>query len=321
MVQRNEILVLGAGVSGLTSGILLLREGYPVTIWAKDLPPDTTSNKAAALWQPFLSGPVEKVPGWSRESLDIYKKESGNPETGCIRTKTAFIFDKEVEDPWWSDAIEGISRLERSELPEGYVDGYEIDGMVIDTTKYMDYLVNTFKGLGGKVEKRTVDDIEKLLEEKRTVVNCTGLGSRELLGDTELYPSRGQIVKVKRNGFDYSLSDDEGPNELAYIIPRSNDIVLGGTEEANSWSLEVSEEDTKAILAKCAAIAPEFTEVEIIEIVVGLRPARKEIRLERQDFEDGSAIVHNYGHGGSGFTVAWGCAREVVSLVNGIKNE
>ena len=263
-LAKDNVLVIGAGVSGLTTGISLLQEGYPVEIVAENFPPDTTSNKAAALWQPFMSGPVEKVPGWSRVSLEKYREEAKSPETGCVRTRTAFIFDKEAAEPWWKDAIEGFRRLTKEEMPAGYVDGYEMDGIVMDTTMYMDYLVNTFKSLGGKMTKQKVESMENAAEKAGVIVNCTGLGSIELVGDKTLYPSRGQIVKVKKNGFDYSLSDDEGPNELAYIIPRVNDVVLGGTEEDNNWSLEVSEEDTKAILEKCKAIAPEFTEVEIV---------------------------------------------------------
>lgn len=315
--RNHEILVLGAGISGLSSGISLLREGYKVIIWTKDLPPNTTSNKAAAIWRPFLSGPVDKVPRWAKLTLDFYRESMGREQgNGCINMRTVFIFDKETEEPWWKVAVEdSFRRLNRSEIPNGYIDGYEIQGLVIDTSIYMDYLVDFFKKAGGELVQKEVRDIAEPLSMFNVIVNCTGLGSRELFGDHEVYPSRGQIVKVRQNGFDYSLSDDDGPNKEAYIIPRIRDIVLGGTVQDDDWNLEPDPRDTEDILRRCAAIASAFEKVEIIEVSVGLRPIRKEVRLELQEIL-GRSVVHNYGHGGSGFTLCWGCAQDVVDLVN-----
>lgn len=321
LIEKEKILVLGGGVSGLASGILLLENGYDVTIWARELHPNTTSNKAAALWQPFLSGPVDKVPGWGKTTLDRYKKQMNeNPNCGVMTMRTVLIFDKATPDPWWKDAVGEIKRLDQGSLPEGYVDGYEIDGFVIDTSRYMPYLMIKFADLGGRIVQRNVEDVNSVLESNNLIVNCTGLGSKSLFNDEELTPVRGQVIKVENNGFPYSLSDDEGPNSLAYIIPRHDDIVLGGTEQMGDSNIEPNQEDTESILRRCAAINPAFKNVSIKEVTVGIRPGRKEIRLEVEEFENGS-VIHNYGHGGSGFTLAWGCAEDVLSLVNGIKNK
>lgn len=316
-MNKKEILILGAGVSGLSTGILLLKKGYSVIIWAKDLPPNTTSNKAGAFWYPYLSKPKEKVTKWAKFTLQYLKNEFiKDPNSGCVMRTAIEVFDTKVGEPEWKSAVE-YSRPTKEELPKGYVDGYRVEAVMMDTTIYMDYLVDMFKKLGGNLFQRTVNDINEALDEYDIVVNCTGLGSRKLFNDNSIYPVRGQIVKVKPNGFNQVIDDDEGPNGLGYIIPRINDIVLGGTAQVNDWNLEVDPKDTEEILRKCAALAPEFKKVEIIGESVGLRPARDEIRLEAEDFS-GKTVIHNYGHGGSGFTLSWGCAQEVATLLSSL---
>lgn len=311
-----QILVLGAGVSGLSSGILLLKKGYEVTIWAKDLPPNTTSNKAAAFWYPYLCNPKNKATQWGKITLNYLKREILNdPQSGCLTRTITEVFEKEVEEPWWKDAVEEYRRPKKNELPQGYVDGYQVEGVLMDTTIYMDYLVNKFKELGGVIVQKTVANIREPLQNYQIVVNCTGLGSRELFHDDTVYPIRGQMVKVKSNGFDQVIADDEGRNSLAVIIPRLHDIMLGGTTQKNDWNLDIDPKDTQEILKKCAALNPIFENVEIIGQSVGLRPARPEIRVEIEKFGS-KTVVHNYGHGGSGFTLSWGCAQDVVDLVD-----
>lgn len=317
-MDKKEILVLGAGVSGLSTGILLLKRGYQVTIWAKDLPPNTTSNKAGAFWYPYLSNPKEKVTKWSKVTLDYLKRELvPDPKSGCLIRTVTEVFDKKMGDPWWKDAVDSYRRPTQDELPDGYIDAYQIEAVMMDTTIYMGYLVEMFKRLGGKIIQITVNNIKEALDKYNVVVNCTGLGSRKLFNDNSIYPVRGQIVRVKPNGFDQVIADDAAHNNLTYIIPRINDIVLGGTAQVNDWNLEVDPKDTEDILRKVGDIIPQFKNVEIIGESVGLRPGRDEIRLETENFS-GKTVIHNYGHGGSGFTLSWGCAQEVATLVSSL---
>lgn len=316
--MKKQVLILGAGVSGLSTGILFLQAGYTVTIWAKDFPPYTTSNKAAAVWYPFICGPIEKVPTWARNTLDYFQSEIlPNHESGCKKTTVVEVFNFVPNDPWWKDGVDSYRRIDKYKLPKHYIDGYQIEGLVMDTDVYMDYLVSEYKRLGGKMIKKTLTDIKEPLQTHKLVINCTGLGSRELCNDQTIYPCRGQIIRIKPNGFDYSLFEEEGPNSLAYIIPRLKDIVIGGTAQDNDWNLEIDPKDTKEILEKCAAILPQFKKVDILDIKVGLRPARKEIRLEPEKFGS-KTIIHNYGHGGGGFTLSWGCAQNVLEIAEKI---
>lgn len=311
----KHILILGAGVSGLSTGILLLKEGYSVHIWAKDLPPNTTSNIAAAFWYPYLCNPRDKATKWSGFTLKYLKQNALNDKSsGCITRTVTELFEHKVDEPWWRDAVESYSRPTKDELPAGYVDGYQTEAVLMDTTKYVNWLVEQYKRLGGTLEQKEITDVNQALEDCDIVVNCTGLGSRKLFNDEQVYPVRGQVVVVKPNGFERVMADDEGRNSMAVIIPRINDIILGGTVQANNWSTEVDPQDTADILRKAKAISPSFDDVEVIEAKVGLRPARDEVRLEVERFGDKS-VIHDYGHGGAGFTLSWGCANDVVGLV------
>jgi D-amino-acid oxidase len=316
-----EVIVIGAGVSGLSTGILLLQAGHSVAIWAKDLPPNTTSNQAAALWFPYLAKPPERIDPWAKYSLEFFKQRLvPDPASGCALTTVRDVYDKPVDRPWWAAAVDRYSTIDPAILPAGYVSGFEVESVVIDTSVYMDYLLDWFKRLGGTLIQKAISDLDEAAAASSLIVNCAGLGSRELLGDDSVYPVRGQTIKVRPNGVRITTLDDEGPNALAYIIPRSQDIVLGGTAQANDWDTSVRAADRADILRKAVNLDASFAQVEILSEGVGLRPARPTVRLEAEQYEN-ATVIHNYGHGGAGFTLSWGCAREVLELLTNARPE
>jgi D-amino-acid oxidase len=78
--------------------------------------------------------------------------------------------------------------------------------------------------------------------------------------------------------------------------------------------LEINPQTAQEILEKCRLLEPALSQAAILGHAVGLRPGRREVRLELEWLAGGRAVIHNYGHGGAGFTLSWGCAREVVEL-------
>lgn len=316
---KKEILVIGAGVTGLTSAITLLKAGHRVSVWAKEFTPNTTSDVAAAIWFPYLCYPRDKATIWSGKTLKYLEKEMREfPDSGCRKQTVIEIFKETVGEAWWKDAVELYRRPKKGELPEGYVDAYIVDAILTDTSRYMPFLMKRVKDLGGTFEQKEVKDFDEAFTKTGIVVNCTGLGSRELCKDESVYPVRGQVVKVKQRGMTTVYADDTKAETLTYVIPRFDDIVLGGTAQANDWDLNVRDEDTKNILKRVETVVPGFSEKDIITIKVGLRPARPSIRLETEEYKPGMFVVHNYGHGGAGYTLAWGCAEEVKDLVTAI---
>lgn len=312
--NNSEVIIVGCGVSGLTSGIRLLENQFPVTIVARELPPYTTSNVAAAIWYPYQAFPLDRVLKWGSASVEEFYRLMENSESGVYPTMLMEVYENTVPDPWWKDIVRQFRRPSETELPDGYHDGYFVEVPLIETPIYMQYLLTKFKQLGGKIKQKNVLGISELFEKSHLIVNCAGLGAKELVKDGKLFPIRGQIVRVKASGLKHSIADEVGTLSLSYIIPRSNDCVLGGTAEENNWDLQIDTETTNEIIRKCKLLNPALDNIEILETLVGLRPGREEIRLEIEQTSEQAAIIHNYGHGGAGFTLSWGCADEVVEL-------
>lgn len=311
-MAKGHCLIVGAGVSGLSSGIRLLEDGWDVTLWSSDFSPNTTSDIAAALWYPFLSAPVERTDVWGSNTYNVLKQLARKKDTGVSMTQTYEYFRSSQPDPSWKDVVDNFERSNEN-LPTEYVESFSFISPIIEMPIYLDWLMRKYEASGGKLEKKTISSFDVIKSPFDIIINCTGLNSGELLEDEEVYPVRGQIIRVKAPLTEMYL--DQQIETLAYIVPRSEDVVLGGVAQQGSWSLEQNTKDHDFILNKCASIIPELKDAEIIEDLVGLRPGRTEVRLEKEE-RDGADLIHNYGHGGSGVTLSWGCADEVVELAN-----
>lgn len=310
-----KVIVTGCGVSGLSCGIRLLETGHDVSIWARDLPPHTTSNVAPAVWYPYRAFPIEAVLNWGQSTFEVFRELAMLPGTGVTMTEGLELFQEPAPDPWWRECVGHFRRAGADELPPGYSDGYVFETSVIEMSIYLGYLMRRFRGLGGVIEQRDVLSISEPLGESRVVVNCAGLGARTLVGDDTLFPIRGQIVLVESLPTRRFILDEGDEHGSAYIVPRSSDCVLGGIADVGDWSLEADGPTASAIIERCARLLPEVREAKVLGHVVGLRPGRPTVRLEMEPQPGGGIIIHNYGHGGAGVTLSWGCAEEVVSLV------
>ena len=312
-MSKGNCLVVGAGVIGLSTGVRLLEDDWEVDIWSREFSPNTTSDVAAALWYPFLSAPVEKTDSWGASTYDYLKELSVYQETGIVMTKTYEYFRNPQADPSWKETVDNFERINEN-LPADYVECFAFTTSIIEMPIYLKWLSTKYKNLGGSLHRNTVTDFAMLPEKYDVVVNCTGLDSGKLLDDDEVYPIRGQVLRV-RTDIDEMHLDQQVPT-LAYIVPRKEDMILGGVAQPNNWNLEPTNKDSEFILEKCSLLIPELKDVEVIEELVGLRPGRSSVRLELE-LVSGKSLIHNYGHGGSGVTLSWGCADEVVVLANG----
>jgi D-amino-acid oxidase len=312
-----QTIVIGAGVIGLSSGVALLEAGLgPVVIWARELPPHTTSDVAAAIWYPYRADPPERVLHWSKATFHELVALSRLEETGVRLCEGLELFRAPAPDPWWREAVPRLRRTESRELPPGYSDGYRLTVPVLEMPVYLPWLRQRFESLGGRIEQRDVERLAEALAEADTVVLCAGLGARELARDKEVYPVRGQVLRVLRPAdLDRFLIDEHDPAGVTYIIPRTHDCVLGGTAEQDDESLKADEAAAVAIRERCVALEPRLKHADLLAVAVGVRPCRSSVRLEAERPGEGKLLVHNYGHGGAGVTLSWGCAREVAGLV------
>jgi D-amino-acid oxidase len=269
---------------------------------------------AAALWYPYKAYPEVRVLSWGRATFEAFEELSGGPESGVRMREGLEIWHHQVPDPWWASAVPGVRRCEPAELPPGYADGHLFVAPVVEMPVYLGYLLDRFAASGGRVERRFLSSLDEV-EGSRVVVNCAGLGARELVGDPSMEPIRGQIVRVRNPGLERFVLDEENPEGVTYVVPRSEDCILGGTAEDGEWKTRPDPETAEVILRRCTRLEPRLAGAEVLEHKVGLRPGRPEIRLEREDVAGSPPRVHNYGHGGSGITLSWGCAEETLRLV------
>jgi D-amino-acid oxidase len=304
-------VVVGCGVIGLTTAICLREAGVDTGIVAAELPPATTSSVAAAVWYPYKAYPEARVLSWGSRTFRVFEKLSDTPESGVLMREGVELWRERVPDPWWAGAVPGVRRCGADELPPGYVDGHAFAAPIVEMPIYLSYLMDRFDATGGSVQGRALSSLDEI--DARVVVNCVGLGARDLVDDASMEPIRGQVVRVRNPGLERFILDEENPEGVTYIVPRSGDCILGGTADEGEWDLEPDPETAAGILRRCMRLEPRLADVEVLEHKVGLRPGRPEIRLQR---EDGPVPrIHNYGHGGSGITLSWGCAEETLGLV------
>lgn len=298
----SRVIVVGAGVVGLTCAVRLLEAGHRVDVIARDLPLETTSAVAAAIWYPHLALPQDRVTAWSAASYDAFADLAEQPRTGVTMRTGTEVLAREEPDPWWRPAVPALDR--ETSLPPGYAAGWTFRAPVIEMPVYLPWLAGRVEALGGTLTRLSLPR----LPSDGVVVNCSGLGARMLAEDDEVTPVRGQVLLVEQVGVDGWMLDGAGPT---YVVPRRRDIVVGGTDQAGEWSRTPSPETAEAIRARAIRLVPELAAARVLRHRVGLRPVRTAVRVERI-----GDVVHCYGHGGAGVTLSWGTAAEVADLVS-----
>ncbi len=317
-----KVLVVGAGVIGLTTALELSGQGYSVEIWAENVSPKTTSDVAAAFWYPYEAYPIQLVSKWARYSFEKFKDLG---DAGVKPSLLVELYRKNVVRPPWYEMTDGYTELaaDNQALPDGFRAGFSFETFVIDTSIYMPYLVQKCREAALDVDKRTLDSLDRLPDHFDAVVNCTGFGAAQLCQDKELTCARGQVLRIEKPPDTAErpvmLFHEDDSTRFAMIVPRVNDIVLGGTFELGCSDTEPNQEESLRIVDRCRELAPDLITSKspnILGTVCGLRPIRSSVRLELEERESGPPVIHNYGHGGAGITLSWGCAHEVVQLLN-----
>jgi D-amino-acid oxidase len=312
---KPDVLVLGAGVCGLTSAIRLAEAGLRVTIQAADLPGQTTSMAAGAIWGPHLCEESERVDQWAAETLAILFDLASEPGTGVSVLRGIEAARSTAEPVGWAAGLPGFRLCASSELPAGFVTGWQYRAPAAAMPVYLDYLLGRFTGGGGELRVAAADSLAQAARAAPVVVNCTGAAAHDLVPDPEVRPIRGQALIVTNPGLtDFFIGPTPDGSRFAYMFPHGDTVLLGGTEQHGDWNTEADPQTARDILAACAVVEPRLAGAEILAHRVGLRPFRPQIRLEAEPAADG-LLVHNYGHGGAGVTLAWGCARAVTELV------
>ncbi|MFJ4888861.1 FAD-dependent oxidoreductase [Streptomyces sp. NPDC088788] len=309
---NDEVIVVGSGVVGLTTAVVLAEAGRRVRVWTREPAERTTSAVAGALWWPYRIEPKARARAWALTSLTVYEELAVRPAETGVRVVEGVMGETRLDELGdWAARVPGLRTATAEEYP-----GTALWARLplIDMPVHLRLLQDRLLGADGTIEEREVRDLSEV--PAAIVVNCTGLGARSLVPDPAVRPVRGQLVIVENPGVrDWLVSTDPAAGTTTYVFPQPDRLVLGGTTDEDDWSREPDPEVAAAIVERCAALRPEVAGARVLDHRVGLRPVREAVRLERDVLPDGRVVVHNYGHGGAGVTVAWGCAREAAGLV------
>ncbi|MEV1044155.1 FAD-dependent oxidoreductase [Streptomyces sp. NPDC049916] len=309
MIVVTDVIVVGGGVIGLTTAVTLAERGARVRVWSRDPAGATTSAVAGALWWPYRIEPAERVGAWSLATLAVYERLAAAPEeTGVRLVPGLHGGERFAALGAWAAELRGAV-----EVPEGL----RVTLPLLDMPVHLAWLERRLTAAGGAVERRAVAGFDEAAEVSPVVVNCTGLGAAGLVPDAGVRPVRGQLVLVENPGIDeWFTRADLGSAATTYFFPQPGRLVLGGTAEADDPRPEPDPGTAREIVARCAGVRPEIAGARVLGHRVGLRPAREAgVRIEAERLRHGGRLVHNYGHGGAGVTVAWGCARAAAALV------
>ncbi|KAB0791982.1 hypothetical protein PPYR_08685 [Photinus pyralis] len=321
-----NIAILGGGVIGLTTAAVLqdrLSSTANITVYADRLSPNTTGDVSAGLWTLFLiqDPDLDKILAWGRRTyewvLQLWKAGHAG-EAGIALQPVKLLLNDGTQSknasvvfgecPMAKVQVEEVNKALQVEFQAGvnYVT------FTCQMTKYLPFLQRRFVQEGGKIVVRRVDSLNQL-GEYDAIVNCSGMDASSLVGDDQMSPIRGQVIKVEAP-WQFSTVLAGG----SYVIVNEESTVLGGTAQIGDYGQDVRSSDSEKILRNCTKLVPSLKNTKVIAHMAGLRPGRTRVRLETEIKEIAGRrlpVIHNYGHGGSGVTLSYGCALSTLQLV------
>ncbi|XP_066229567.1 D-aspartate oxidase [Saccopteryx leptura] len=322
-----RVAVVGAGVMGLSTALCIskLVPRCSVTVTSDKFTPDTTSDVAAGILIPhaYPDTPAHKQKQWFRETFDhlfavANSAEAGEAGVHLVSGWQIFQSIPSEEAPFWADVVLGFRKMTEAELKKfpQHVFGQAFTTLKCEGVTYLPWLEKRLKESGVLILTRRIEDLWELHPSFDVVVNCSGLGSRELVGDLKISPVRGQLLKVQAPWVKHFIRDGSG---LTYIYPGASNVILGGSRQQGDWNLSPDAEISKDIFSRCCALEPSLHGAWDVRETVGLRPFRAGVRLEKEFLaKDGRRlpVVHHYGHGSGGFSMHWGTSMEAARLLS-----
>lgn len=256
--RHGDCAVLGCGAVGLATACLLQRRGRRVTIYARDLPPETTSNVPGSQWLPVSVYDPFRVSGEFEETflaagriafghfLDLVGDDYG------VRWIDSYVLrNGPIRLPPYleglADLYPGGEDLSPRDHPFDRTHARRLRTLFVDASVYLKAVLAAFRIAGGRVVVREFADRADVLRiEEKVIVNCTGLGAKNLFGDEELVPVKGQLLVLPpQPEVDYTLSADGG---TLYMHPRKDGILLGGTFEPGVTGLDPNPAEVERVL-------------------------------------------------------------------------
>lgn len=243
-----------------------------------------------------------------------------------------------LKDPWYSTLLDDYRELNADEVKPGFDSGCEFGSLCINVTIYLPWLIGQCLKNGVVIKRAVLSHISEAKDLSHTgkpadiIINATSLGSRKLGGvlDETLTPARGQTVLVRNECHPMLVTSgtDDEPEDMVYVMQRAagGGTIMGGTYDIGNWESIPDPNIASRIMQRVVELHPEIAGgkgvkgLSVIRHAVGLRPYRPSgVRIETDKLEDGTPVVHNYGHAGWGYQGSYGCSEKVIELVNEIR--
>ncbi|CAD5116697.1 DgyrCDS5556 [Dimorphilus gyrociliatus] len=328
--MNRKICVVGAGAVGLSTALKIQTEcpNAKVTVLAKEFYDKTTSFAAAGIYLPgedeFINDPAI-FKKWLQDSWDHYSKLCNSKDAGkagAQKISGYFLFKEgyKYKRPIFADIVYQFRELSNEELKTiSY--GYFITTVVLDPSIYLKYLEASLRKNGTELIKAQVNSLEELSNDFDIIVNCSGLGSQKLANDSDLYPVKGQVLKVEApwmKHFTYVYSYDA----TCYVIPGVKAVTVGGTREKGNYDKRPDSKKTEEIWERALGYFPELYEAKRNYVIGGLRPTKLDMLVKPEILNCGNGksipVIHNYGHGKHGIALSWGTATESAKLAKSL---
>ncbi|KAJ1822693.1 hypothetical protein LPJ56_000722 [Coemansia sp. RSA 2599] len=360
-MSKQQIVVVGAGVIGLTvANRLQSSNEFDVAVVAENIPDNVASSSmrstawaspwAGAHWRAWSNNQDTQLQSMEFDTyLALLDIAQNDPESGISIAPGIDLYEEFAgEKPWYAAKVRDSVDIPRENLPAGIKYGLQYTTLLINVPRYLVYLKSKFIGAGGRIHRHKLGHIREAIgfASKKPagtpaiIVNCTGLGSRELGGvnDMDMYPIRGQTVVVYAPEAKRTIT--RIGSQFSYVIPRGDGTaVIGGTAERGCWDDRPDVQKTQTILRRTLELEPNLLsggervwadksigekvnalKKAVVSINVGFRPAREGgVRLQAQtlcapDSSEALDVVHCYGHAGYGYQSSIAFAESVYRM-------
>jgi D-amino-acid oxidase len=306
-----RVTVVGAGVAGLTTAIELENRGHDVTVVAAERGDAITSSVAGAVWFPYRAGESPRVLDWAHRTRVRLAELAARDASAGVDLLTFYECAEDDVRPWWADGID-VARV-RAPV-EGAPPAWRFVAPRAIPVLFLAWLEARLRR---PIERARIDDLAAIRAGADAIVVCAGLGARALARDPGVVALLGQVVVVEPGTIplDVSFTDERGPAPIFYSIPRRDQVLLGGSSVPFDGAAAPPPDPavTARILDQCRALG--WRPGAVVRERTGLRPVRALPRVERDP--DDPRVIHNYGHGGAGFTLGLACAEDVADLLSG----
>ena len=304
------VSIVGGGVIGLTTAVLLAERGHRVEVTAARYGEGTASYAAAALIGPAVPVFGDQVGAWTETGIAAFRALA-RVKTPGVKIQTGRLVSSMTSGPPdWAVRVPGFRTCDDAESA-GYPTAFWAELPVVDMPPYLHYLQRRFQEAGGALRTAEVSDLSTHAAPGSVVINCSGASARALADDPDLSEVHGLSVMVRNPGLD-SFLYEAGSGDWASWFCHGDLLSLGGVSRPEA--VPDPEAAAADIIARCAAVEPRLAALRPQEVRAGARPARPAPRLEWENTGP-CPVLHHYGHGSVGVTVSWGAAYDAAAMV------